>query len=159
MKILILCLSLIWLSLSSLVNFVVIPSVFSVVNDFFSAGNLGVTVFTKFNRSEFLFASALVVLTLFDFKRTRSGLIPVLVSLLLLLISGSYLFYLTPKLSQLTTAWEYAQTMGTIGQAESDLQSLHMMYHRTYIVMDAVKLLLLLVLAVLMALPLFKKSR
>lgn len=159
MKILILCLSLIWLSLSSLVNFVVIPSVFSVVNDFFSAGNLGVTVFTKFNRFEFLFASALVVLTLFDFKRTRNGLIAVLVSLLLLLISGSYLFYLTPKLSQLTTAWEYAQTMGTIGSAESDLQSLHMMYHRTYIVMDTVKLLLLLALAILMALPLFRKSR
>jgi hypothetical protein len=159
MKILILCLSLIWLSLSGLVNFVVIPSVFSVVNDFFSAGNLGVTVFTKFNRFEFLFGSALVVLTLLDFKRTRSGLIAVLVSLLLLLISGSYLFYLTPKLSQLTTAWEYAQTMGTIGSAESDLQSLHMMYHRTYIVMDTVKLLLLLALVILMALPLFRKSR
>lgn len=159
MKILILCLALVWLALSSLVNFVVIPSVFSVVNDFFLAGNLGVTVFTKFNRFEFLFASTLVVLTLFEFKRTRQGLVPILISLLLLLISGSYLFYLTPKLSQLTTAWEYAQTMGTIGSAESDLQSLHMMYHRTYIGLDSVKLLLLAGLTGLMALPLFRKSR
>lgn len=159
MKIVILCLSLIWLCLSGLVNFVVIPSVFSIVSDFFLAGNLGVTVFTKFNRFEFLFATTLVVLSLFDFKRTRSGLITVLISLILLLISGCYLFYLTPKLTQLTTAWEYAQTMGTIGSAESDLQSLHMTYHRTYIVMDSVKLLLLIAQSTLMALPLFRNSR
>ncbi len=149
----------IWLSLSSVINFVIIPSVFSIVSDFFLAGNLGVTVFTKFNRFEFLFASTMVLLALFDFKQQRKGLAVVLISLVLLLISGSYLFYLTPKLSQLTTAWEYAQTMGTIGSAESDLQTMHMMYHRTYIVMDTVKLLLLSATAVLMALPLFKNYR
>ncbi len=159
MKILILCLTMIWLSLSSVINFVIIPSVFSIVSDFFLAGNLGVTVFTKFNRFEFLFASTMVLLALFDFKQQRKGLAVVLISLVLLLISGSYLFYLTPKLSQLTTAWEYAQTMGTIGSAESDLQTMHMMYHRTYIVMDTVKLLLLSATAVLMALPLFKNYR
>lgn len=159
MNILILSLSLIWLAMSSLINFVIIPSVFSIVNDFFLAGNLGVTVFTKFNRFEFLFANTLLILSLVHFKRTQRSYFPLLLSLVLILISGTYLFYLTPKLTQLTTAWEYAQTMGTIGSAESDLQSMHMMYHRTYIAMDTVKLLLLTLLTTLMALPLFKKSR
>ena len=159
MNILILILSLIWLALSSVINFVIIPSVFSVINDFFLAGNLGITVFTKFNRLEFLFANIIFIFTLYLFKQKKRGYLPLLISILILLISSTYLFYLTPKLTQLTGAWEYAQTMGTIGEAESDLQTMHRMYHRTYIVLDTVKLILLLVLSGLMALPLFRNSR
>jgi hypothetical protein len=158
MNVIILCLALVWLSSSALINFVVVPAVFSVIKDFFQAGFLGIELFSKFNRLELLFATGLLTATITEAKINKKKLWKVSLAGILLVLVCFYLFYLTPKLTALTTTWEYAQTMGTIAEAEADIQSMHMMYHRTYIILDSVKLLLITLLLSLEALSLYRQK-
>ncbi|MFP5490178.1 MAG: hypothetical protein ACLGG0_01660 [Bacteriovoracia bacterium] len=141
--ILALILSSVWLAWTVLVDFFVVPAVFQNVAQFFEAGKLGVVLFNRLNMLEFPLASALLVFIILSFKRFSSlkWLIPV--SVVLVGIAGIYLFSLTPKLTALTTAWEYADKMGTLGTGGEDVQQLHQTYHNAYIALDTAKLVLL----------------
>lgn len=149
----------VWLGWTILVDFFVVPTVFQQVPDFFVAGNLGVAVFTKLNRLEFPLASTLFALLCLHIKQTKTQHFLAIVSLVLLSIAGLYLFSLTPKITELTAAWEYAEKMGTLGQSGEDVQQLHQSYHKTYIWLDTVKLLLLGVQLIFLGLFLSKKTR
>lgn len=138
-----LILSVAWLAWTVLVDFFVVPAVFQNVAQFFEAGKLGVVLFNRLNMLEFPLATALLIFVSLTFKRFSSlkWLIPV--SVVLLGIAGIYLFSLTPKLTALTSAWEYADKMGTLGAGGEDVQQLHQTYHNAYIALDTVKLVLL----------------
>jgi len=148
-----------WLGWTILVDFFVVPSLFQHIPEVFMAGNLGVVLFTKLNRLEFPVASILFALSVLLIKRQAAPRYLLLTSFTLLGIAGIYLFSLTPKLSELTAAWEYAEKMGTLGPNGTDVQQLHQSYHRTYVIMDTVKLLLLCVHLGLLGVFLSRRSR
>ncbi len=125
-------------------NFFVIPSVFQKIPDFFMAGNLGLALFSKLNLLEFPLATLLMISLIFHLKKTQKHKWLMISGFLLLGIAGIYLFSLTPKLANLTATWEYAEKMGTLGPHGEDVQQLHQHYHRLYIGMDSIKMLLLL---------------
>jgi hypothetical protein len=148
-----------WLAWTVLVDFFVVPAVFQNIPDVFMAGNLGVVLFNKLNRLEFPLASILFALSVLQVKRVAAPRLLVLISFILLGIASIYLFSLTPKLSELTATWEYADKMGTLGPGGVDVQQLHQSYHRTYVVMDSVKLLLLAAYLGLLGVFLSRRSR
>jgi hypothetical protein len=152
-------LSSLWLGWTILVDFFVVPTVFQQVPDFFVAGNLGVAVFTKLNRLEFPLASSLFALICLHIKQTKRQHYLAIISIVLLTIAGLYLFSLTPKITELTAAWEYAEKMGTLGQGGQDVQQLHQSYHKTYIGLDTLKLLLISIQLIVLGLFLSRKTR
>ena len=136
-----LTLSAIWLGWTVLVDFFLVPAVFATIPDFFLAGEMGIQVFSRLNRLEFPLASVLLALAALDARRRRW---PIPLNVALVGITGVYLFSLTPKLTELTATWAYAEKVGTLGAAgAADIQQLHQQYHRTYVAMDVVKLILL----------------
>lgn len=146
MPVILLILSVVWASWTVLVDFFLVPAVFQTIPQFFLAGEMGIQVFSRLNKLEFPLACVLfglLVWKLKEFPRLR-WLVPL--NLLLVGIAGIYLFSLTPKIAELTGAWEYADKMGTLGaKGYEDIQQQHQTYHQIYVVTDTVKLLLLLV--------------
>lgn len=138
-----LVLSCVWMAWTVLVDFFVVPAVFQNVAQFFEAGNLGLVMFRRLNTLEFPLSCGLFVCVLFSARRFPALKWLVLSAFVLVGISSLYLFSLTPKLAQLTAAWEYAETMGTLGTGGEDVQQLHQTYHSFYIGIDTVKLILL----------------
>ncbi len=134
-----------WAAWTALVDFFLVPAVFATIPDFFLAGEMGIQVFTRLNQLEFPLACGLFACTAVAVKRAQLPKWLLTGNLLLVGIAGVYLFSLTPKISELTAAWAYADKMGTLGTAGIvDVQQLHQSYHRMYVAMDTVKLLLLL---------------
>jgi hypothetical protein len=136
-----LALSAMWLGWTVLVDFFLVPAVFATIPDFFLAGEMGIQVFSRLNRLEFPLASILLALAVLDWRQRRW---PIPVNVALVGLAGVYLFSLTPKIAELSGAWAYAERMGTLGAAGAeDVQQLHQQYHRTYVALDTVKLVLL----------------
>ncbi len=97
-------------------------------------------LFKKLNYAEF--STSLVVLSL-SLSKQRSKFLIILASVLLL-ISSTYLFYLTPKIIQLTEWWKEAELSGiTTINGIGDIQQEHQKFHKLYVSIDAVKLILL----------------
>jgi hypothetical protein len=134
-----------WLSGTLLVDFVVVPSVFRVVADFFNAGELAITLFSKFNLIELVISSSLVAMLALRLSQGAALRLPLLLALASWLIVMVYVFYLTPKISWLTELFRAAEAQGQSGIGTyQDIQQTHQYYHRLYIILDTVKLLLLL---------------
>ncbi len=137
-----LILSSIWLAWTVLVDFFVVPTAFRTIPDFFLAGEIGIQVFSTLNQLEFPIASILLALSALQARHRLKWL--VVVNVMLVGIAGVYLFSLTPKITALSAAWQYADQVGTLGvEGAADVQQLHQQYHRAYVVTDSVKLLLL----------------
>jgi hypothetical protein len=149
----------VWLAWTVLVDFFVVPSVFQNIPEVFMAGNLGVVLFSKLNHLEFPIASILFALAYWHTRKTGTLKLVILTSFVTLGIAAIYLFSLTPKLASLTAAWEYAEKVGTLGPAGEDVQQLHQNYHRTYVALDSVKLLLLLIQLTVLGVFLSRRSR
>ena len=64
-----------WWGWTALIDFAVVPTVFSVINDFFNAGELGISLFTKFNLLEVVLSSLLIAVLSFHSKKTGKGII------------------------------------------------------------------------------------
>lgn len=98
----------IWWGWTVLTDFFVVPSVFKMVPDFFTAGELGMTLFRKLNLLELPLPIFILALSLVP-KRSKF-----LISLapLLLIIASLYFFYLTPKIQILTDWWKEAESLG-----------------------------------------------
>lgn len=137
-------LSSLWLGWTVLVDFIVVPAVFRNVSHFFEAGRLGIELFTQLNRLEIVVSLLLAVLTFKRYKKDRSYLPLVLVTVAASIIVAIYLFYLSPKIATLTDLWQSSEQKGWAGQQGIlDVQQEHQFYHRVYIAMDSVKIFLL----------------
>lgn len=129
-----------WLGMSILVDFFVVPTVFSHIDDFFMAGDLGIALFTKFNRVEIILASTLISISAL---RTRLSLL--MLSIFLWIIAMTYFLYLSPMIETLTELWKKAEEMGLVSIAGiADIQVEHQRYHKAYILIDSIKMALLL---------------
>ncbi|GEM_PF-1321200 len=130
----------IWWGCTVLTDFFIVPTIFKTIPDFFMAGGLGLKVFTKLNYLEVILAVFSLTLSLIP----RREKVLMALSFLLLGISSTYIFYLTPKIQTLTLWWQEAESLGlTSLHGVADIQQDHQFFHRLYVWIDAVKLILL----------------
>ena len=133
-----------WWGWTALIDFAVVPTVFSVINDFFNAGELGISLFTKFNLLEVVLSSLLIAVLSFHSKKTGKGIIQLALACSAWIIVMFYFTYLTPKISSLATLWKQAELVNKMGIAGiNDIQQEHQFYHRIYVGLDSLKLLIL----------------
>ncbi len=117
-----------------LVDFVVVPGVFRNIANFFEAGELGIYLFQRLNSLELVVASTVLAILVFIFRSNRRALPLLIAGFLVLAIVLVYFTWLTPKIEALTTLWKI----------NDDVQLDHQYYHRLYVIMDTIKILLLL---------------
>lgn len=134
----------VWWGWTVLVDFFVVRTVFSVISNFWEAGELGITVFSKLNHLEVIVSTFLVALLGLQTKRKKEALPLLLLALVTWAITLFYFSYLIPKIVFLTDLWEKSDLMGTSSIAGiPDIQQEHQFFHRIYIWTDTVKLLVL----------------
>jgi hypothetical protein len=134
----------IWFGWTVLVDIFLVPQIFKIVDQFWVAGRLGLTFFTKLNQLEMITGSALVGLLAISCRRNKIALMGFVLSVLLFSIALTYFAYLIPKMAELTDLWQKAEGLGIvkIGGYE-DVQQEHQYFHRVYVTMDVVKLIIL----------------
>lgn len=133
-----------WWGWTVLVDFYVIPSVFANIKGFFEAGNLGITVFSKLNKLELIVGTVLTFLIIRTIGLNKKILKFIIPALLATIIAYFYESYLTAKIQELTILWQMAEAKNTVGiQGIPDIQQEHQYYHKLYVTLDSVKLLLL----------------
>ena len=147
----------IWWGWTVIIDFAVVPTVFKVINDFFNAGELGISLFSKLNNLELIFSALLVAVGVYELKSLKVGKLQLVLISTAFLIVLTYFFYLTPKLTSLTELWKKADAVNSVSVAGiTDIQQEHQFYHKIYVTLDTIKLLLL---SSLLGLNLFKKER
>jgi hypothetical protein len=135
-----------WLGWTLLVDFIVIPTTFRELNDFFGAGNLGIQLFIKLNNLELILATLLFALYVWIIvQQKKINIFLITMSVALFALTLFYFAYLTPKIALLTSLWQQAETQGStaIGSIP-DIQQEHQYYHRLYVSLDTAKVILLL---------------
>lgn len=133
-----------WWGSTVLIDFAVVPTVFGVIDDFFNAGELGIALFSKLNKLEVVISSLLIVVSVFHLKITRSGKLQLALVLSAWVIVMVYVAYLTPKLTSLTGLWKEAEALNQVGiSGISDIQQEHQFFHKIYVTLDSIKLLIL----------------
>lgn len=90
-----------WFSMTCLLDFMVVPSLFRNISNFFEAGKLGIKLFSAFNYVEVIF-SIIILITLFK----RGSLKKYILAFSLLGFSLLYFFYLTPSITKWAALWE-----------------------------------------------------
>jgi hypothetical protein len=134
----------IWLGTTCLVDFVVVPTVFQVIENFFNAGELGVALFTKMNVLELILSLTLVCLISIEYRKYNRRVVHVFFAISAAIIVVIYFSYLTPKIAELTLLWKKADSQGLVAIAGiKDIQQEHQFYHRTYVTLDSIKILIL----------------
>lgn len=134
----------IWWGWTVIIDFAVVPTVFKIVNDFFNAGELGIALFSKLNLFEILVSSLLIVVSVIYLKQSGRGKIQLALAVSAWAIVMFYFAYLTPKIIYLTDLWKTAETVQKLGLAGiNDIQQEHQFYHRMYVGLDSIKLLIL----------------
>jgi hypothetical protein len=145
-----------WLGWTVLVDFFIIPTVFATVHDFFLAGELGIAVFSKLNRLEIIVATILMSLFAIEVHQTHRQKIGFFLSILSWIIVMFYFTYLTDKIIELTVLWKKVDAEGGLGIAGIiDVQQEHQFFHRMYVGLDSLKLLIL---SFIIAIDVFKKD-
>lgn len=142
----------IWWGWTVIIDFAVVPTVFRVIHDFFNAGELGIALFSKLNLFEILVSSLLIVLCVLNLKQYRKGKLELSLSISAWAIVMFYFAYLTPTITHYTKLWKVAEFSA---DGLVDYQQQHQFYHRLYIGLDSVKLLIL---TTLMSLNVFRKA-
>lgn len=143
-----------WFFLSVFIDFIVVPGAFKIVGDIFKAGNLGITVFTAFNKFEVLFG-AILVFSYFKapdvkYRKVKNVIVKIVTS-----IAIYYYWYLSTKIADLTKVLIAGGEQKLVAVAQKD----HNFYHNLYVKLDAVKILLLFVLIFLEFLPYMKRFK
>lgn len=131
-----------WLGFTALVDFIVVPGVFRNIENFFEAGNLGIYLFTRLNYLEVVIGSTALAVLVFIFRKNRKALPLLLCGVSVLVIAFTYFTWLIPKIDHLTGLWKMSEAGKAI--AIADIQQEHQFFHRVYVVMDSVKLMVLL---------------
>lgn len=133
-----------WLGWSILTDFVVVPTTFKTIHDFFNAGELGMGLFMQLNCLEFVVGCSLFSLFAIEISKKHKLYVTFSLLLICLTIVSTYLFYLTPKLIHLTQLWKSADTQGlALIKNIGDIQQEHQFFHQIYIKLDTLKIFLL----------------
>lgn len=134
----------IWWGWTVIIDFAVVPTTFKIIHDFFNAGELGIALFSKLNTFEVIVSSLLILVSVFHHKNSGRGKIQLGLALSVWMIVMFYFAYLTPKIISLTDLWKEAETVQKLGVAGiNDIQQEHQFYHRIYVGLDSLKLLIL----------------
>ena len=134
-----------WLGWAVLVEFIVIPAVFRIVDTFFTAGNLGIEIFRKVNVLELLAAAVVVSATTLIFRNNKKSwpLLTLAVIALVLVLNNH--FYLVPRLTVLTEDWSKTGLVAeNFRHLLPEYQQEHQFFHKLYFGLAGLKLLLLL---------------
>ncbi len=133
-----------WFVLTVFVDFFLIPSAFRQLADIFIAGELGITIFSKLNTFEIIFAVVLLGLSIFSYIKNPNNIkkINIIIFIFLTSIASIYFFYLTSKIAHLTEIWKNSIVISEA--AIETVKSEHNFYHNLYIKIDTIKLVLLL---------------
>jgi hypothetical protein len=134
----------IWWAWTFLVDFFVIRTVFKIVDSFWTAGKLGMALFTQLNLLELIVSTVLVAVLAMATRKRREALPLFLAALITWIIVMTYFTYLTPKLIYLTELWQRADLMGlTSVKGIPDIQQEHQFFHNLYIGIDSAKFIIL----------------
>lgn len=145
-----------WWGLTIISDVVVAPSIFRVVENFFNAGDLAMTIFSRANSVELVLSSFTLVLAIMIMKR-KGSLGTLILTIVCWSVAMFYFSYLIPKIIELTELWKKAEAMGVIGIGDiPDLQQEHQYFHRIYIILDSFKLI---VLSILLGQTIFRQDR
>lgn len=146
-----------WWGWTVLVDMVIIRTVFTIVDNFFLAGDLGITVFSKLNNLELIVSSLLVAILSLQVRKNKKVLPLLVLSIITWIIAMTYFSYLTPKIVTLTELWKKTDLMGINSVAGiPDVQQEHQLYHNLYIGLDVAKLILL---SLMMGLGIWKQEK
>jgi hypothetical protein len=133
-----------WWGWTVLVDMFIIRTVFSIIDNFFQAGDLGIAVFSRLNNLEVIVSTSILAMLSYQITKNKKIWILFTLSIIAWLMVMFYFSYLTPKLVELTELWKKAEAGGSTGIAGiKDIQQSHQSYHKLYIGMDVLKLLLL----------------
>lgn len=145
-----------WWAATALVDFAVVPTVFSTVTEFFNAGEIAIALFFKLNKFELVVSSLLIIFALLNLRSEGRGKTQLTLACCVWMIVMFYFSYLTPKITALTTLWRDAELSNTIGIADiNDIQQEHQFYHRIYVGLDSLKFLFL---TFILGLSIFRKE-
>lgn len=131
-----------WLGWTVLVDFIVVPGVFRNIHNFFEAGDLGLHLFQRLNSLEVVVATFVLAVVVFIFRKNRRALPLLIAGVLVFIISLVYFSWLIPKIHELTELWKLSEAGKQI--AIADIQQEHQYFHRIYVVLDTIKILILL---------------
>ncbi len=135
-----------WLVTTSFIDFIAVPTIFRTVTNSSEAGDVGMTIFSTYNKIEVFFSFSFLLFSFLIFRnlsQKRKILKASFLSIpvLLLGISLFYLIYLTPKITNLT----FQKKVVLKSSPEySQIEKTHGVYHQMYVKIDGVKLVLLL---------------
>ncbi len=132
----------VWLGWTVLVDFIVVPGVFRNIHNFFEAGDLGIYLFQRLNSLEVVVATFVLAVIIFIFRKNRRTLPLLIAAVMVFLISLVYFSWLIPKIQHLSELWKLSEAGKEI--AIADIQQEHQFFHRIYVVMDTIKILILL---------------
>lgn len=133
-----------WWAATALIDFAVVPTVFSTVSEFFNAGELAIALFFKLNKFELVVSSLLIIFALLNLRSEGRGKTQLILTCCAWMIVMFYFSYLTPKITTLTTLWRETELTNKIGIADiNDIQQEHQFYHRMYVGLDSLKFLFL----------------
>ena len=140
----------IWWAWTVLVDVFIIRTVFQTIDNFFLAGDLGLALFSKLNNLEVVVSTLLIAILFFQTKKNKNSIFLLILSVMTWLIAMTYFSYLTPKLAYLTELWKKSDLAGlTSMYGIADVQQEHQFYHKIYIGLDSIKLILLTILLTL----------
>lgn len=146
-----------WWGWTVLTDFVVVPTVFRTIHDFFNAGELGIALFSRLNSLELIVSSLLIIITALKLRSSKQMLLFFIPALLCWMIVMFYFSYLTPKIVTLTELWKEAERAGVSSLGNiPDVQQEHQFFHKLYIRIDTVKLIIL---TLLLGLGFFKQDK
>lgn len=146
-----------WLVSTLFIDFFAVIAVFRNISSIFEAGTVGMYIFNSFNKFEFSFA---IILLIFSFyyvhPKGKIALTVKVLAIMLLGIAGYYLFFLSPIISELTREM-YKIGVGNNGY--ETLQQTHQVFHKRYVRLDSVKIVVLIVEITLLTLTTLKVNR
>ncbi|MCB9061071.1 MAG: DUF4149 domain-containing protein [Halobacteriovoraceae bacterium] len=134
-----------WLGTTLLVDFVAVPTVFRTLNELYSAGEVGISIFSKYVYAEIILC-AFAIFTAFFLKKKWKYILPLLV---LGTGLGGYFYIIIPKITAFTGELKKLEEMKLVGELiktyEISSQSLDY-FHSLYIKMDSGKIVFLVIL-------------
>ncbi len=130
-----------WFLLTIFVDIFTVPAVFRNSSSIVDAGKIGMLVFGRFNKFEFVFSVLIFIGLFLDFQKDHKKRF-IIVGVILILWTLLYNLYMTPMITN--TTFEIHQTAVT-DPLYAELQSKHAFFHNLYRKFDSTKILVLLV--------------
>jgi hypothetical protein len=131
----------IWIAATCLVDFMVVPLVFKHTPDMMKAGLLAVDLFKRFNIVELVLSLLLGLNQFYLRKNLMTTLLQFMLSIFLFLLISFFLFWLSPSIEATANVIISAGTTGAPSESLAYFNTLH----SSYVTLDSVKLLVLLI--------------